>query len=290
MDGSKYFRQYREYLVGVKKLSDNTVDSYMRDLRQVTGYLDCSPEDAGPSMLSSYMEHLVNAGRSPSTCARNASSIKSFYSYLLKQGLITRNPAAGISVGKHEQRLPEILDSREIELLLQQPRRADAKGMRDAAMLELIYATGVRVSELVDLRLADFDATGSRIRCVQREKERYLPLNPYVAAAMNQYVNCARPVLTAKGNNDSLFVNVSGKRLSRQGFWKIVKHYQTQANIEKDITPQVLRRSFAAHLLEYGAGLHEVQVMLGHSHTSSTTYYSKLISSSSKMNSPAGRI
>ncbi len=283
MEDRILLKQYHDYITDEKKLSESTVCSYMRDLRHLSEFLEYSLSKAEPAMLQSYLEHLVKSGCSAATCARNASSIKSFYSYLLTEGLIWSNPAKNMIVIKQKPHLSEVLTSGEVDLLLQQPRKQDARGIRDSAMLELLYATGIRVSELVGLDLSDFDPCHSILHCGHEEKERCLPLNPYVLALLKDYIVNARPALSVGKEKEALFLNASGARLSRQGFWKLVKQYQNQANIQKEISPQLLRHSFAAHLLENGAGLHDIQVMLGCADITSITHYTGLLPSSGRI-------
>ncbi len=178
---------------------------------------------------------------------------------------------------KATQKLPQILTSKEVELLLEQPECTDMKGYRDKAMLELLYATGIRVSELISLDVNDVNISIGMLRCRGRSKERIIPMYPAAIKALKEYVEFIRPQMVASPDEKSLFVNVSGERMSRQGFWKIIKSYQQKAKIDKDITPHTLRHSFAAHLLENGADLHSIQEMLGHADISSTQIYSQLV-------------
>ena len=204
-------------------------------------------------------------------------SIKCLYSTLCIKQLMSKSPANKLVPEKSKPKLPEILTSKEVELLLDQPKCVDAKGYRDKAMLELLYATGIRVTELIDLNMADLNLGAGIIRCHSRNKERYIPLYPAAVNALSEYLSLVRPNMIAMPDEQSLFVNVSGERMSRQGFWKILKHYQKMAGIEKDITPHTLRHSFAAHLLENGADIHAIQEMLGHADISSTQVYSQLV-------------
>lgn len=284
MQSIELLEQYKDYLIQVKNASDNTLSSYMRDLRQLSDYLNevygTKLVDADDLKLQGYLEQLRNSGKSSATLARNVASWKNFYQYLLMHELISSNPAKTLSAGKTEHRLPEILTNREVELLLQQPKTSDAKGVRDKAMLELMYATGIRVSELIDLNLSDVNLSIGSIRCFSKNRERFIPMYPYATTILRNYIEFIRPVMVANENIDALFVNMSGERMSRQGFWKIIKYYQNKANIKKEITPHMLRHSFAAHLLENGADLRSVQKMLGHSDISSTLFYTQLIPNS----------
>ena len=193
------------------------------------------------------------------------------------EGSIKENPAAKLTPDKTTPKLPQILTSKEVELLLEQPSCTDAKGYRDRAMLELLYATGIRVSELISLDMSDVNTSAGVIRCKGKDKERFIPLYPTAVKALSEYIEFIRPQMIALPNEKALFVNVSGERMSRQGFWKIIKSYQQKAHIDKTITPHTLRHSFAAHLLENGADIHSIQEMLGHADISSTQIYSQLV-------------
>lgn len=272
---------FENYLANEKKASANTLSSYMRDIRQFSEYLEAqggSPiSEAGEDELAQYIEHLKEAGKSVATVSRSIASLKNLYSYLTINRLVEKNPATKLVPEKSTQKLPQILSSREVDLLLEQPECIDAKGYRDKAMLELLYATGIRVTELIDLNVSDVNLTAGVIRCHSRDKERFIPMYPKAIKALSDYLELVRPQMIALPDEQALFVNVSGERMSRQGFWKLIKHYQKKAKIEKDITPHTLRHSFAAHLLENGADIHAIQEMLGHADISSTQVYSQLI-------------
>ncbi len=276
--------QYRQYLMNEKEASENTLSSYMRDMRQVHDYLlqewGKELDQATENDLKNYLNSLREAGKSNSTIARNIASWKNFYQYLILQELIAENPAKSLSAGKTEHKLPEILSNKEVELLLQQPRPVDAKGIRDKAMLELMYATGIRVSELIDLNVSDVNLNSGSIRCFSKKRERFIPMYPYAMSILREYMERVRPGLISSAQVEALFVNMGGVRMSRQGFWKIIKYYQNKACIKKDITPHMLRHSFAAHLLENGADLRSLQKMLGHSDISSTLFYTQLVPNS----------
>ena len=284
MQNTDVLAQYRDYLTTERAASENTMSSYMRDLRQLQDYLH---QEKGSTLsavseadLRAYIEHLREAGKSVSTIARNIASWKNFYQYLIQQNIIQENPARGLSAGKAEHKLPEILSNREVELLLQQPKATDAKGTRDKAMLELMYATGIRVSELIELNVSDVNLQTGSIRCYSKNRERFIPMYPYAVSILRDYLDHVRSSMISSEENEALFVNMSGERMSRQGFWKIIKYYQNKAKIKKDITPHMLRHSFAAHLLENGADLKSVQKMLGHSDISSTLFYTQLVPTS----------
>ena len=272
--------RYEEYLIHIKHASTNTVSSYMRDLRQYASYLETvgiDVLDADSQTVSGYMQFLHDNGKSAATVARSMASIKSLYIFAMNEDEIDQNPVHNIKVEKAEKKLPQILTGKEVELLLQQPKVSDMKGCRDKAMLEVLYATGIRVSELIGLNIDDVSLPGSFIRCENGEKSRIIPLYPEAISALRDYIESVRPKMIAVPTEHSLFVNVSGERMSRQGFWKIIKYYQGKARIQKDITPHTLRHSFAAHLLENGADLRSIQEMLGHSDISSTQVYAQLV-------------
>lgn len=269
---------FEKYLVEDKKASANTLSSYLRDIRQLADFLgEGGLVDASPEGLATYIAELRSAGKSVATISRTSASIKCLYAHFFIKQLITLNPAQGLTPEKVPQKLPEILTNREVELLLAQPNCIDPKGYRDKAMLELLYATGIRVTELIDLKITDVNLEAGVIRCASREKERLIPMYPAAVKALSDYITLVRPQMILNPSEQTLFVNVGGEHMSRQGFWKIIKHYQRKAGIEKDITPHTLRHSFAAHLLENGADIHAIQEMLGHRDISSTNIYSQLV-------------
>ena len=281
MQNKDCIEMFEKHLRDEKKASANTLSSYLRDIRQLGEYLDNHSEniiaEATADELSDYIATLRSGGKSVATVSRAIASIKSLYSHLFIKQVITVNPAQGLIPDKNTQKLPEILTSNEVELLLEQPDCIDSKGYRDKAMLELLYATGIRVTELIDLNVADVNLAAGVIRCHSRNRERVVPMYSAAVKALSDYMTLVRPQMVLRPDEQSLFVNVSGERMSRQGFWKIIKHYQKKAGIEKDITPHTLRHSFAAHLLENGADIHAIQEMLGHADISSTHVYSQLV-------------
>lgn len=281
MRNSECIELFEKYLTDEKKASLNTLSSYLRDVRQLGEYLDDhsveSIETADEEALGDYIGWLRSKGKSVATVSRSIASIKCLYTYLCIRKLVNDNPASKLVPDKSTQKLPQILTSREVELLLEQPECVDAKGYRDRAMLELLYATGIRVTELIDLNVGDVNLSAGVIRCCSRNKERFIPMYHAAIKALDEYMALVRPQMIALPDEQSLFVNVSGERMSRQGFWKIIKFYQKKANIDKDITPHTLRHSFAAHLLENGADIHAIQEMLGHADISSTQVYSQLV-------------
>lgn len=276
-----FINLYETYLLEVKQASANTVASYIRDLRQFDKYisenLHCSVEQVTADQATVYFDWLINSGKSSSTVNRSLASIKGFYSFLVASGTIEGNPIRAIHLAKAEKKLPQILTGYEVELLLAQPKCTDAKGYRDKAMLELLYATGIRVSELIALDVDSVNIPAGFIRCTGSGKSRMIPLYPAAVHAIQTYMTQIRPSMIADPSETALFVNLSGERMSRQGFWKIIKHYQQTANIQKEITPHTLRHSFAAHLLENGADLKSIQEMLGHSDISSTQIYAQIV-------------
>ena len=277
---SNIIARYEDYLIHIKNASANTVSSYMRDLRQYASYLaqeDVDILEATQQDVGGYIHWMQEQDKSPATISRALASIKSMYLFALQNKEIDANPVFNIKVEKAEKKLPQILTGKEVELLLQQPKTSDMKGCRDKAMLEILYATGIRVSELIGLNVDDVSIPGGFIRCENGEKTRIIPVYPEALQSLHEYMDTVRPKMIATPTEQSLFVNISGERMSRQGFWKIIKYYQEKANIDKDITPHTLRHSFAAHLLENGADLRSIQQMLGHSDISSTQVYTQLV-------------
>lgn len=276
-----YIAAYQAYLAQEKHASANTLSSYIRDLNQFrTWLLDSGVTDlrkVKKEAINEYLLHMTQIGKSPATVTRSTASIKSFYAYLLQSGAIKANPAKSVAAMKVERKYPEILTNREVELFLEQPKCVDEKGFRDHAMLELLYATGIRVSELIGLNVEDVNLSAGFIRCTSRGKERIVPLYHTAVKALEDYVRNIRPRIIADEEEHALFVNMNGERMSRQGFWKIIKYYQEKAEIDKDITPHTLRHSFAVHLLENGADLRSIQEMLGHADISSTQIYTHVV-------------
>ena len=281
MQDTACLKQFEEYLTDVKKASANTMSSYLRDIRQLSAYLSAHELggllNASEDVLSQYATYLRSSGKSAATVARSIASMKSFYAYMVSQGIIEKNPATNLMAEKAEHKLPQILTGKEVELLLEQPQCVDMKGYRDKAMLEVLYATGIRVSELIALNVDDVNLSAGILRCKSKGKERYIPIYPAAVRALTEYIDFIRDHMIASPQEQALFVNVNGERMSRQGFWKLIKTYQQRAGIEKDITPHTLRHSFAAHLLENGADLRSIQEMLGHSDISTTQVYSQVV-------------
>lgn len=276
-----YILGFAGYLELERSASSNTIASYVRDVTQFSKYLleveEAELPQAETEHIERYMAYMAEKGKSAASIARSVASLKSYYGYLQNRGVVRRNPAKEAMPVRAERKLPQILTGQEVEKFLEQPQCVDAKGYRDHAMLELLYATGIRVSELIGLDVGDVNLTGAYIHCASRGKERVIPLYPGAVKALADYMKEVRPQLVLDPRERALFVNMSGERMSRQGFWKIIKYYQAKAQIDKDITPHTLRHSFAAHLLENGADLRSIQEMLGHADISSTQIYSHMV-------------
>jgi len=276
MDG--YVNEFINYLAVERGLAQNTLESYGRDLRQFQNYLMSSQidivKDSSRNTILTYLNSLQTKGRAVSTISRNLAAIKSFYQYLVRERYLEKDPAANLESPKLEKKLPKILSISEVEELLKQPNTYTPTGLRDKAMLELLYATGIRVSELISLNISDVNLDMGYIKCYGKgAKERIVPLGSIAAKCVQDYINKGRSKLVRTYEEAALFVNHHGNRLTRQGFWKIIKRYAREANITKEITPHTLRHSFATHLLENGADLRSVQEMLGHADISTTQIY-----------------
>ena len=272
----KQLKQFFDFLENGKKLSNNTLQSYKRDLTQFEAYLKDNKLNYNKLKtedIRDYIQYLHENGKKASTISRGLASIRSFYQYEVKNRKIKEDPTEGIQSPKIEKRVPSVLTSKEVELLLEQPKNVDLKGTRDKAMLEFAYATGMRVTEIISLDLDDVNLDEGYVVCKTGEKQRTIPLGKLSLKALKDYIDNAREFLIRDENETALFVNINGRRLTRQGFWKIIKYYKEQAHITKDITPHVLRHSFATHLLQNGADLKAIQSMLGHSDISSTQVY-----------------
>lgn len=272
---------YENYLTKVKHASANTIASYMRDIRHFSQWLSDTEGidviDASQLNIGDYMRHQESQGRSGATISRCLASLKNFYLYLVSSGFLEKTPVTDIHIDRGEKKLPQILTGREIELLLSQPVCVDAKGHRDKAMLEVMYATGMRVTELISLDVDDVNLEMGIIKCNGPKKSRVIPLYPMALRALSIYMREIRDSMIADPDETALFVNVGGARMSRQGFWKILKHYQETAHIEKEITPHTLRHSFAVHLLENGADVGSLQELMGHCDISSTQMYTQMV-------------
>ena len=274
---------FKTYLNNTKKCSKNTLDAYLRDVNKFILY--CSQngaksiEKVNEDYIIKYIEYLTFLGKSDATKTRIIASLHSYFNFLLAQGVIDNDPTKDIKGPKTTRKIPDVLDSKEIIQLLSQPVGNDYKSMRDKAMLELLYATGIKVSELIDLTISDVNLQIGIIHMHNSKHERIVPLYPAANKHLTEYCMIARPALVQNGNEEHLFTNMNGQAMSRQGFWKIIKFYADKAGIKKDITPHTLRHSFAAHLLENGAQLKDIKDMLGHADISSTQIYAQLIKS-----------
>ena len=271
---------FTEYLRNDKKSSENTVLSYARDLKgfsrfmKESGVLD--PAKVNRTNVMAYVYELQKQNKAGATVSRNIASIRSFFQFLQKKGVVADNPAADLELPKVEKKVPEILSLEKVELLLEQPGGEEDKEVRDKAMLELLYATGIRVTELISLRVEDVNLPLEYIRCGGENKSRIIPIGAQAKFSLRRYLEKVRENMILRADEETLFVNCNGKPMTRQGFWKIIKAYAKKAGIEEDITPHMLRHSFAAHLIENGADLRSVQEMLGHSDISTTQIYTKL--------------
>lgn len=267
------------YLRDVKKSSNNTIQSYERDIKKLMFFCEdmhvTSSKEISETHLNRYMNFLEKQGMSSSTISRTMASCRSFFQFELRRGNITQDPCECFSTPKVEKNDPEILSVKEIDLLLSQPLEHDLKGIRDKAMLEVLYATGIRVSELINLKVSDVNVTIGYVRCQDEKKERIIPIGQSAQFSLFKYLNGIRNLMARQDSGDVLFVSCLGQQLSRQGFWKIIKGYAQKAGIRKDITPHMLRHSFASHLVDNGADLRAVQEMLGHAHITTTQIYLK---------------
>ncbi|MBE5923490.1 MAG: site-specific tyrosine recombinase XerD [Lachnospiraceae bacterium] len=270
--------EFVDYLTNVKRASANTVASYRRDLKKLYNYLtDIDIEDVNQitgTNLNSYVLQIEKQGMSSATVSRNIASIKAFFIFLVKQGVILEDPSEVLKPPKIEKKLPVILTMDEVSLLLEQPGGTTPKDIRDKAMLELLYATGIRVSELITLKLSDVNLSLDYIECKDGNKDRVIPFTKETKNALELYIKDARGALCTQ-EQEFLFTNCQGAPMTRQGFWKIIKYYSGKAGIKKDITPHTIRHSFAMHLVNNGADLKSVQEMLGHSDISTTQIYAK---------------
>lgn len=275
-----YIDGFIKYLHNVKKMSENTELSYRRDLAKVVAYLSeqgvSDIRKVTSTNLTSYVLYLEKNNFSAATISRNVASLKAFYHYLIKEGIVMEDAAEGLRSPKIEKRIPEILSMDEVVRLLEQPSGDSAKEIRDRAMLELLYATGIRVTELITLKVSDVNMNLGYITCRDSNKERVIPFGNEARKAMSKYLGGTRDAMLADPSSEYLFANCSGQSMSRQGFWKLIKYYAKKAGITSDITPHTLRHSFAAHLVENGADLRSVQEMLGHSDISTTQIYAHM--------------
>lgn len=276
----KTIESFVSYLHNVKKMSLNTELSYKRDLLKVSDFLKSQGvsdfSKVTETNLNSYVLYMEKNNFSAATISRNIACIKSFYHFMLKENIVSKDVSENLKAPKVEKKIPEILTTQEVFRLLEQPKGDQPKEIRDKAMLELLYATGIRVTELITLKVSDLNLPLGYINCKDAHKERTIPIGHTAKDSLVKYMKEARGTMLAKDDEDTLFVNCSGEPMSRQGFWKLIKFYAKKAGIETDITPHTLRHSFAAHLVENGADLRSVQEMLGHSDISTTQIYANM--------------
>lgn len=277
----KFLEEFIYHLAVERGLAANTLVSYRTDLNGFISFCRkygvVTMEQAGKDSIMSYLFHLNLLGRSPATISRQLAAIKSYYRFAVNEGIVSQDPSQELESPKPAQRLPRVLTIEEVDLLLSQPLTGEATGLRDKAMLELLYATGLRVSELVSLDISSLNLENGFIRFFGKgSKERMVPLGDVAARFLREYLQRGRCKLEKSGTTSALFVNHRGKRLTRQGFWKIIKKYAAKAKINTVITPHTLRHSFATHLLENGADIRAVQEMLGHTDISTTQIYTHL--------------
>ena len=276
----EHVEAFINYLHNVKKTSKNTEMSYRRDLLKLIPWLEARSitdvKDVKKEDLALYIRHFEDEKAAPASVSRSIASIRAFFNYLEKEGIIEESPAEGMKSPKIEKKLPQIMTQDEVIRLLEQPSGDTPKELRDKAMLELLYATGMRVTELITLKLSDLNLQMNYVDCHDPNKDRIIPFGIEARNALKNYIEHSREAMIENKNEDTLFVNCSGQPMSRQGFWKLIKYYTKRAGIQMDITPHTLRHSFAAHLVENGADLRSVQEMLGHSDISTTQIYAAL--------------
>jgi len=273
--------KYLKFLAEEKRASQNTLSSYRRDLLRFAEYMKeykLNYLSLNNTDILTYMNRMQEDGMSPATVSRNLASIRSFYIYLMRKKKVSDDPTFNIRSLKKEKTLPTTLTGPEVEVLLSMPKTDEPKGCRDKAMLEVLYATGLRVSELISLDMDDINLKIGYINCAGNGTARVVPIYAEAIKAVKDYLEKSRNILCFDDSVKALFVNINGKRMSRQGFWKILKKYKDEAGIPKEITPHTLRHSFALHLLENGADLKSIQELLGHSDISSTQIYSEIAS------------
>mgnify|MGYP001716589512 FL=1 len=269
--------RFEQYLREVKQASENTVQSYRRDLMQMITYLEekeiREAAKVTKTSLHGYILHMEEQGKAPTTISRMMAAMKAFFNYECMQACIRRNPAESLHAPKVEKKAPVVLSVDQVSALLAQPSGQTPKEIRDKAMLALLYATGIRVSELIGIQMEDINMNIGFLVCRDGERERTIPFGRSAKAALEEYLEHARNELLRGKGSDYFFVNCTGGAMSRQGFWKIIKYYGEKAGIEEDITPHTLRHSFAAHLIARGADMRAVQTILGHSDMATTQMY-----------------
>ena len=269
---------FESYLLNNKKSSKSTIEAYLRDVKQFILFCK-SPEDFSIIKSEDINEYLSSLKKSEATKIRIFASIRAFFKFLINDGKLTKNPTDKIKIKKTQSKTLGVLDADEIILLLSQPEPDDFKGVRDRAMLELLYATGIKVSELLQVKITDINLAVGILHLGNNGKERIVPIYPAAVKSLSDYIQNVRPAIVSEEKEDILFTNLNGQAMSRQGFWKIIKFYAQKSGIKQEITPQTLRHSFAAHLLENGAKLQDIKEMLGHSDISSTQVYAKFVKS-----------
>lgn len=271
--------EFVRYLKEIRNATENTTDSYERDLKKLEHYLSeqgiGNVTQVNATNLNSYILYLEKEGKKPSTISRSIASMKAFFQYLQKQGTIKEELTEELKSPKIEKKVPSILSTEEVERLLEQTRGNTPKELRDCAMLVLLYATGIRVSELIGLKLTDVNLKMEYIKCQDSHKERIIPFGNVAKDAVSRYLAEGRTELIREAESPWLFTNCSGQPMSRQGFWKLIKSYGKKAGIQHEITPHTLRHSFAAHLVNNGADLKAVQEMMGHSDIATTQIYTR---------------
>ncbi len=278
---SQLVKKYIKYLTKEKRLSDNTVSSYMRDIRQLSEYaLSVGITDlceVTKQVLVTYIIHMQRAGKATSSITRGIVSIRSFYNFAVMMGFVEDDPTEGLEIPKNEEHSVSILTQEEVKCLLDFPKAVDFKGYRDKAMLELLYATGIKVSELIAIRADEVNLEESYIVCGNGNRRRAIPIGEMAVLAISRYLQFARSRQLVEKQAPELFLNLNGQPLTRQGFWKILKDYKKKANISTDITPHTLRHTFAMHMLENGTQIRDVQTMLGNNSGSSSAMYKKML-------------
>lgn len=276
-----FMDEFKIYLTTEKNASKNTLESYLRDLSQFLSYINLNGfkkiSDVKNNDFLNYIDHLQKSGKSYSTLTRTVASLRCYFMFLLNSGVISETPVYGLTLKKEEKKIPEILTNKEVSLLLSLPDCSDLKGCRDKAMLEILYATGIKVSELINITLSDINLQIGILHLNSDKHERIIPMYPEAVKSLLNYCTRVRDIVVLDPKQEFLFTNMNGNKMTRQGFWKIIKSYAKQAKIDKDITPHTLRHSFAAHLLENGAPLKDIQEILGHSDISSTQIYAQMM-------------
>lgn len=276
----QFIEDFTNYLNKVKNTSDNTIMSYGRDLRKLEDYLGtlgiADIKNVTEENLNNFVQHLESKKLKAATISRNIASIKAFYRYLLKEKIVDADVSENLLAPKVEKKMPGIMSPEDVVRLIEQPQGDKPKELRDRAMLELLYATGIRVTELIRLKVTDVNLQTGCVTCKDDSKERMIPFGSKAKRALSTYLENGRNAMLLRYETEELFVNCSGQPMSRQGFWKLMKYYANQAGIEEEITPHTLRHSFAAHLVENGADLRSVQEMMGHSDISTTQKYAQL--------------